>query len=332
MRAQAGTFVSIALLCGQAAAAPPEKKASPPVEQPMQIHVVRSGHVGCEPQCMQWIAAQGVIVPGTAKRFRKIVRELGERKLPIFIDSGGGSMKDALELGRLIRANGLTVAVTRTVFLPCEPADAACRKARTGGELRGVAQATVSKCASACALVLSGGTRRLVGLGAVVGVHQASMIIRKYEVWTRRSFGVPVETRKTLLSSQKVAAGRGSYASVGRYLAEMGISDVVMSLILDTPSDRIRWLAPWEAQATRLATDYINGEQLATGAPTPVSFPPPPAPLGTPGVAGSASLCLTFGNACPSTFGLPSATSPLMPSPILPPAPPPADPTAEKTE
>src|SRR5262245_30515079 len=262
----------------------------------MQFHIVRSGHAGCEPDCVQWIAAQGRIVAGTAKQFRKVLREIGDRKLPIFVDSGGGAVDDALAIGRLIRAKELTVAVTRTEFAPCAPADAACRKAKTGGELRGLARARMSRCASACAFILAGGTRRLVGQGTAVGVHQATATLRTYWVKTRRSFGVPVETEKTLVSSQKVAADRSTNTSIKNHLAEMGISDVLMSLILSTPGDRIRWLAPWELQATRLATHYINGEQLVTNAPAPASPPPPPpASAAVPELLGYQDICVKLG-------------------------------------
>jgi hypothetical protein len=47
-----------------------------------------------------------------------------------------------------------------------------------------------------------------------------------------------------------------------------------MSLIESTPHESMRLLAAWELQATRLATEYLNGEQLITGTPAP----PPPGP------------------------------------------------------
>jgi hypothetical protein len=276
MRALAGLGAAVVLTCGSVAAAPP-KKAAPVMEPPMQVNVVRSAHSGCEPQCPQWIAAQGRIVAGTARRFREVLSQLGERKLPVLIDSGGGAVNDALSIGRLIRAKGLQVAVTRTAYAPCEPADAACRKAKTGGALRGQAQARFSKCASSCAFILAGGTQRLVGPGTGVGVHQISMTLRKYMVRTRHSFGVPVETQKTLVSEQTVQAHaqtKGTYAKIQQFFSEMGIGEDAMSLIMSTPNWEIRWLTQKELQATRLATHFINGEELVTG--VPAAAPPPP--------------------------------------------------------
>ena len=328
MRALPGLAAAAVLACGSAAAAPP-KKAAPVMEPPMQVNVVRSAHPGCEPQCPQWIAAQGRIVAGTARRFREVLSQLGARKLPILIDSGGGSVNDALSIGRLIRAKGLQVAVTRTAYTPCAPADAACRKAKTGGELRGLAQAHPSKCASSCAFILAGGTLRLVGPGTGVGVHQISTTLRKYLVQTRRSFGVPVETQKTLVSERTVqqehAQTQDTYAKIWQYFADMGIGEDAMSLIVSTPNSEIRWLTRKELEATRLATHFINGEEIVTGIPasTPTLAPPPPSTVPSisdlmryQGICGKIGTCEKGVSATDPRFDLPGY---LPKAPVAPP-------------
>jgi hypothetical protein len=333
MRAFAALVSVLFLACPVAVAQP--KKSAPPAEPAMQVHIVRNADPKCEPNCPQWIAAQGRIVPGTAAQFRKVLRQLGQRKLPVLIDSGGGAVNDALAIGRLIRAGGLTVAVTRTEFTPCAPTDTRCRKAKTAGELRGLAQGHLSKCASACAFVLAGGAQRLVGRGTGVGVHQISMTLLRYQVWTRRSFGVPVETRRTLVSRQKVgqshAESRSTYARIAQYFAEMGIGDYVMTLIMQTPNDTIRWLNPGELHLTALATHFLTGEQLMAGvAPTPLPALPDgsgmPAPTGTADVIGSQVLCATYGICPPGTQDQPKFDYPgsLLPAKQPDPAPTPS--------
>lgn len=312
-------LLALSLVMSGLATAAPTKKTSSPLERPMQVHVVRSAHAGCEPLCLQWIAAQGKIGAASVGQFKKALRQLGDRKLPILIDSGGGSVNDALAIGRLIRAKGLDVVVTRTAFTPCEPADAACRKSKSGGELRGLAQASRSKCASSCAFILAGGSRRFVGQGAFVGVHQITTILRRYQILTRRSFGVPVETRKTLVSEeragQKSSYTQSTYGNITRYLADMGIGDKIMPLIMSTPGNQIRWLKADELRSTRLATHALNGEQLITGAVT--SKPEPaamPRPLEFQDVCGRIPQ---FAAGCTTKTG-PSEPMPGMPAVIAP--------------
>jgi hypothetical protein len=259
MRALAGLVTALMAACGSPAAAAPLEKAAEP---PMQVTVVRGAHPGCDPQCPQWIAAQGRIVAGTARRFREVLSQLGERKLPVLIDSGGGSVEDALSIGRLIRAKGLQVAVTRTAYTPCAPIDVACRKTKSGAELRGLADARNARCASACALILAGGAQRFVGAGAGVGVHQISTTQSRSLVQKRRAIGNPVEAAKTLVPEQTIQQGdreaQRTYAKIGQFFSEMSIGEDAMSLIMSTPSSEIRWLTREELEATRLATYFTT--------------------------------------------------------------------------
>lgn len=230
----------------------------------MQVHVVRRAQAGCEPQCPEWIAAQGRIDAAALKQFKKVLSQLGQRQLPVLVDSGGGSVKDAFAIGRLVRAKGLDVVVTRTAYTPCAPTDAACRKSKTGGALRGMPQALFAKCASSCAFILAAGTRRLVGPSTFVGVHQISYfrILRTYRVLTRRAWGEPVKTHKTLISEQKIpqkTAPQSSYADIKDYFAEMGIGESIMPLITSTPSDKIHWLTDTERVAFDRPGDRLDG-------------------------------------------------------------------------
>ena len=50
-------------------------------ERPMEIKMVRlRGQVGCEPNCTEWIAAQGRIENETPAQFQKMLTKLGNRK------------------------------------------------------------------------------------------------------------------------------------------------------------------------------------------------------------------------------------------------------------
>jgi hypothetical protein len=245
------------------------------VEPPMQVYLVHSAEPGCEPQCPEWIAAQGKIEEGTAIRFKKVLRQIGDRKLPVLIDSSGGRVSEAFEIGRLIRAKGLDVVVSGTELMPCAASDTVCRQAEARKVRLGLPQAAQSKCASACAFVLAAGTRRLVGSSAFVGLHRIRtfrvlLTYRGATAGARGGAGGWV-TEKVI----EIATPKQTYDQIRRYFAEMGIDGAVMPLILATPADRLRWLTRGELWTTRLATHAIDGTELLSKAADPVPGPEP---------------------------------------------------------
>jgi hypothetical protein len=265
----------------------------------MQVHLVRSAEPGCEPSCPEWIAAQGRIEAGSVARFRRVLSQLGNRKLPVLIDSNGGRVSEAFEIGRLARAKGLDVVVSRTVLTQCAPADTDCRRRAGAGKMRlGLPKADESKCASSCAFILAAGTRRMVGPTAFVGVHQ----IRSFYVYARvlRTYRVTA-TSKQLVSERKVTekvvethTPERTYDQIRSYFAEMGVGEAIMPLILSTPGDSLHWLTREELQSTALATDSIDGEQLLTRVATPLPALQAPAQAATavsdaPGTVGGAA-------------------------------------------
>jgi len=253
-------------------------RSQPAAEPSMQFHLVRSAEPGCEPQCPEWIAAQGKIDGSSVTRFKRVLRQIGDRKLPVLIDSNGGRVNEAFAIGRLARAKSLDVVVSRTDFTACAPADATCRRRLRADNLRlGVPRAELSKCASSCAFILAAGTRRLVGPMAYVGVHQ----IRSFYIYAKvvRTYRVTATT-KQLVSERRVTekvvetrTPQKTYDEIGRYFAEMGIGEGLMPLILATPGDRLHWLTPEELRATGLATDRLDGEQLLARAAVPLPLP-----------------------------------------------------------
>jgi hypothetical protein len=284
MKLVAGVVCGLALAWSASGAAAQSSRPQPVVEPAMQVYRVRSAQPGCEPQCPEWIAAQGKIETSSVARFKKVLRQLGTRKVPVFIDSSGGKVREAFAIGRLLRRRGLDVAVTSTLFTPCAPADAGCRTARAGGVLTGLPQARLSKCASACAFILAGGTRRLVGAETFVGVHR----IRSFYVYTRvlQTYRM-TSSRKRLLSERRVArrvvetrTSKRVYDQIGRYFVEMGVGDPILPLILATPSDSLHWLTRDELRISRLATDWIDGEQLLGNAATSAPAQPGPQAAG----------------------------------------------------
>ncbi len=294
----------------------------------MQVNVVRLAEPGCDPDCPEWISAIGRIDATTPGKFRKVLTKLGNRKLPILIDSGGGTVEAGYSVGRMIRAKGLDVVVTKTEFTPCTLVAPECIKLKARGVVLGRPVAKISKCASSCAFVLAGGVRRYVGPGTFVGLHElrsiSYLVQRQYLVERRIQYGVPVEVRRTLVKEQTTAKTEGPtgekvYDRVKSYFVEMGISEAVMPLLRSAPHTSIRLLKVPELQAIGLATDFSNGEQLLMPAKDaiPSMLPPitsagvPAAPgNGLPGI-GVANCSRSPGIVMPCVAGsVPSAPSP----------------------
>ncbi|SMY07838.1 hypothetical protein [Flavimaricola marinus] len=91
----------------------------------------------------QALTLTGSIAPGDAERFADWLSTQTTPPDTIFLNSPGGSVGDALAIGRLIRAMPASTRMTET-----------------------------DVCLSACPYILAGGTTRQVEDGAWVGVHQ----------------------------------------------------------------------------------------------------------------------------------------------------------------
>jgi hypothetical protein len=87
--------------------------------------------------------AFGTIMPGTAKAFAAEVEKRGGYIKTVMLRSPGGSVQDALAMGRLIRKRNLATEVEARHY-----------------------------CASSCPLVFAGGIERRAGAKAAIGVHQ----------------------------------------------------------------------------------------------------------------------------------------------------------------
>lgn len=196
----------------------------------------------------RFVALHGRIVPGSLPLVRAALDRAGPGRTTVLIDSPGGSIGPAIAIGRLIRARGLKVEVARV----------------TGGAPTDVD----ASCASACVLVLAAGTSRIVGPAARVGVHRLvdwttySRTWDVYRVLRRRG----VEVGRVLLS-RRVLSRRDlftdipprHYATIRRYVAEMGETQDLVALMQGTSSTGLHWMTPGELHATRIATDRAGG-------------------------------------------------------------------------
>ncbi len=309
----------------QAEAAAPRMPAAKP--NPMKVTLVRSGAAGCEPACAEWISAQGQIDEATPEEFRRVFARLGERKLPVLIDSIGGEVDASLTIGRMIRARGLDVFVTKTIIEPCAATSIECKSLQGRGIQTGRAEAHISKCASACAFVLAGGVRRYVGAWTLVGLHEIKaistlrLVRQHYRIERRDASSAQSMPQKRIIKEEllKVETREGpaeerTYAKVGRYFADMGISPAIMPIMRAAPNSSIHWLKIAELKTTGLATDFINGEQfLSAAAATIVPAGAPPCSL----ESGPAPPCTTSSITQRAQSAVPPARAAAMQTPPI---------------
>jgi hypothetical protein len=227
---------------------------------PMRFMVVKSASASCQPNCPEWVSAEGDITIGSARTFVHFIAGLRGRRLPILIDSRGGSFVDAMAMGRVIRAQRLVVAVAHT-YVRTSP----CRGEISDCEVPGAAITLNAECMSACALVLAGGVGRYIDALSKVGVGQLSLGLRTMGEldYLIRFAVVEGATSRTTLSfdghetSASSATARNpvvSNPSVMAYLKEMGIREPVSTFMLTRSANAIHVMTQVELASSRLET------------------------------------------------------------------------------
>ncbi len=154
------------------------------------------------------LLAQGSIDQGAAARFAAEVAARGEYVRTIRLDSPGGSLEDAMAMARTTRERGFATEVV------------------DGG-----------LCASSCPLVLAGGTTRMAGDNAAVGLHQFFA-----------AQNVAIEPAQVMADAQMTTA------RISRLLSEMDVDPALWLHALDTPPRALYYLSVEEMQRYRLVT------------------------------------------------------------------------------
>ena len=201
----------------------------------MAFFLARGEADACGPGCNQWISADGAIDADAARRLRTLLSRLGDRRLPIFFHSPGGSVEGALAIGRLMRARGLTAGVAWTVPQGCDakrPREEACDRLKRGGrELDAQLNTETTMCFSACVYAIVGAAVREIAPGAKLGIHSSSFTFADEDhAMARPSSRVMRETIEA------------SYERLGRYFGEMGVDPDLVAAARAISNDKIRIL------------------------------------------------------------------------------------------
>lgn len=166
----------------------------------MTFTIVEGGPDSCGPGCSRWIAAEGVVLPGTVVAFRDFVRALGETRPPVAVHSQGGIVEVTMALGRLVRQAKLDTIVARTDRSGPSPI-----------------LAMDGDCHGACFYLLAAGVNRSAAPGAAISIAPVDF---KHQAGGE----LPDALRARLIAA--------TLEKVRAYLGEMGL-DPTLSVYLD---------------------------------------------------------------------------------------------------
>ena len=143
--------------------------------KPLLVFVAKGDSRACGAGCSEWIAIEGFFDNQAAERIKNFLINLNRYDLPVFLNSNGGFLSQAISIGSFLREHRMTTGVGRTVPLDCKPTapiSNACRDLIIRAHEQ---QATLiyekARCDSACVFALIGGSTRHVSAEAALLIH-----------------------------------------------------------------------------------------------------------------------------------------------------------------
>jgi hypothetical protein len=201
--------------------------------------------VACQPNCRGWVGAVGIVTADTPKEFDEFARIRQLRGATVVLDSSGGSVNDAIALGRRWRNLGMMTTVGTSI----DP--------RNGDRAEVASQAY---CESMCAFLLLSGKTRYVPDGAHVRVHQIWMGDRADDA------------RAANYSAQDLMIVERDIGRLAKYTFDMGGAGDLLSLALSVPPwEDLHELSPAELRLTNLVTTDAVAEVFSPADSAPVA-------------------------------------------------------------
>ena len=189
----------------------------------------------------QLIAAVGTITSDTPKDFADFADGRNLKGVTVVLDSSGGSVLDAIKLGRQWRDLG--VATTVGVVTETRTAD---------GTMSGVFPGAY--CESMCVFLLLSGKTRTVPDGAHVRVHQIWMGDRADDA------------KAATYTAQDVMIIERDVGRLAKYTFDMGGTGDLLALALSVPPwEPLHELTPSELRLTNIVTDDAVADAASKG-------------------------------------------------------------------
>ncbi len=204
---------------------------------------MRFSWVACEPNCRGWVSAVGIVTSESPEDFDEFAHGRHLDGATVVLDSSGGSVNDAIALGRRWRGLGLMTTVGTTI------------ENRTAqGDRAGIIPDAY--CESMCVFLLLSGKTRYVPDGAHVRVHQIWMGDRADDA------------KAASYSAQDLMIVERDVGRLAKYTFDMGGAGDLLSLSLSVPPwEDLHELSREELRLTNLVTTDAVAEVLPEMSP-----------------------------------------------------------------
>jgi hypothetical protein len=231
-----GSALGFASLVATSAAAP-GKAQSVPAHPPMVFYVAKGGPDACGKNCSEWIASEGPIGIGTAARLRAFLAQKDRQNLPVFFESGGGSIDEAFKVGRILRQKGISAGIGRTRPEACSNNDEkSCIELKKSGKtLASELLGDGARCSSTCVYAFVGAKERKAWPSRRIGVH-STQLAHFYPDGRVKMVEMATATPEQKRQLQKY------HSELQNYFREMGIVPRLADLIQSVPFQQIRYL------------------------------------------------------------------------------------------
>jgi hypothetical protein len=191
---------------------------------PMVFYVAKGAADSCGPGCDRWIAAEGQVDSGAAPRFRKFLKQIRDRNLPMYFASPGGNLDQALAMGAMLRERPTVARVARTVVQECgfeaQDSDVCIKLKQSGRELHGDLWTRGAMCNSACPYLILGAASREIAPDTVLAVHSPKVVVRF-------SGGVPTQQMRAAATQRGIERAD---LMLSKYVFKMGAESALLDL------------------------------------------------------------------------------------------------------
>ena len=199
---------------------------------------MRFSWIACQPNCTGWVSAVGIVTADSPQDFDEFARGRQLRGATIVLDSSGGSVNDAITLGRRWRSLGALTTVGISAVTHTAHGD------------RG-SVAPEAYCESMCVFLLLSGKTRYVPEAAHVRVHQIWMGDRADDA------------KAASYSAQDLMIVERDIGRLAKYTFDMGGAGDLLSMSLSVPPwEELHELSREELQLTNLVTTEAVAEVL----------------------------------------------------------------------